>query len=52
LGLSIARWITTFHRGSISVESSPGKGSTFPVELPQFAGLAESSRPGLQILQP
>jgi heavy metal sensor kinase len=34
LGLSIARWIVERHRGSITVVSSPGEGSTFVVELP------------------
>jgi heavy metal sensor kinase len=37
LGLAIAQWIVTQHRGSIRVESSPGNGSTFSVELPQAA---------------
>ena len=34
LGLAIAQWIVTQHRGSITVESRPGEGSTFRVELP------------------
>jgi len=34
LGLSIAQWIVGQHRGSITVESSPGEGSTFRVYLP------------------
>lgn len=34
LGLSIAKWIIEQHRGSIEVESEPGKGSTFCVRVP------------------
>ncbi|HSS21272.1 MAG TPA: ATP-binding protein [Pyrinomonadaceae bacterium] len=34
LGLAIARWIVTAHAGEIHVESAPGKGSSFTVELP------------------
>jgi heavy metal sensor kinase len=37
LGLSIAQWIVMQHRGSISVESRPGSGTTFRVELPMIA---------------
>jgi heavy metal sensor kinase len=34
LGLSIARWIVEGHGGSLSVESAPGRGSAFTVDLP------------------
>ena len=34
LGLSIARWIVEGHGGTLSVESAPGRGSAFTVELP------------------
>jgi signal transduction histidine kinase len=36
LGLSIADWIVNGHRGSIAVSSTPGKGSTFKVTLPNI----------------
>ena len=34
LGLAISRWSVEAHGGSIQVESTPGKGSTFTVLLP------------------
>jgi anti-sigma regulatory factor (Ser/Thr protein kinase) len=34
LGLPIARWITEAHEGRLTLESVPGKGSTFTVRLP------------------
>jgi heavy metal sensor kinase len=34
LGLSIVRWIVEIHRGKIAIQSEPGKGSVFSVELP------------------
>jgi len=36
LGLSIAKWVADAHRGSISVRSAPGMGSSFTVHLPLF----------------
>ncbi|HUJ71119.1 MAG TPA: ATP-binding protein, partial [Verrucomicrobiae bacterium] len=33
LGLSITRTIIEKHRGTIAVDSEPGKGTTFTVEL-------------------
>ena len=37
LGLAIAQWIVTQHGGSIQVESQPGQGAIFRVELPMTA---------------
>lgn len=34
LGLSIAKWIAEIHRGSIDVESEPGRGSDFHLRVP------------------
>jgi heavy metal sensor kinase len=34
LGLSIVRWIVDAHGGRINIQSTPGKGSAFTVELP------------------
>ncbi|HEV7967691.1 MAG TPA: ATP-binding protein [Candidatus Acidoferrales bacterium] len=34
LGLSIGRWITEVHAGTIEVRSAPGRGSSFQIRLP------------------
>lgn len=48
LGLAIVRHIVAQHRGSIRVESQPGKGATFivrlPKHMPRAAGRTEASR--------
>ncbi len=38
LGLSIVSWIVRGHNGRISVDSEPGKGTTFEVTLPLLNG--------------
>lgn len=34
IGLSLVKSLVAIHKGTISVESTPGKGSTFRVEIP------------------
>jgi two-component system phosphate regulon sensor histidine kinase PhoR len=36
IGLTFVKKIITAHHGKISVDSVPGEGSTFTVELPQY----------------
>jgi signal transduction histidine kinase len=43
LGLFIAAEIMKAHGGSIFVESTPGAGSTFVVELPEAMGVIETA---------
>ena len=46
LGLPIARQIVEAHRGSIRVDSEPGQGACFTVELPRQGDEARASGPG------
>jgi len=45
LGLAIAQWIVTKHHGSIIVESQPGEGAIFRVELPKVTAPMQSAQP-------
>ncbi|HLW85372.1 MAG TPA: ATP-binding protein [Candidatus Sulfotelmatobacter sp.] len=45
LGLAIARWIVSQHRGAVAVESNVGKGSTFRVELPLAPAAVKNALP-------
>jgi signal transduction histidine kinase len=40
LGLAITKWIAEAHGGSITVQSRPGRGTVFTVNLPKAAGQA------------
>ncbi len=40
LGLAIVQSVISDHRGSISVESEPGRGATFKIELPEHLSSA------------
>ncbi|MGI9104306.1 MAG: sensor histidine kinase [Terriglobales bacterium] len=38
LGLAIVQSVVADHKGSITVESTPGKGTTFRIDLPRYRG--------------
>jgi signal transduction histidine kinase len=44
LGLSIVQFIATAHKGSVSVQSEPGRGSTFTIALPAAATAAVAQK--------
>jgi len=51
LGLSITRRLVALHRGSMKLESQPGRGSTFHVYLP-LPNLADRTAPVTEPTQP
>jgi signal transduction histidine kinase len=47
LGLYLSRYFIEAHRGSLTVESEPGKGTLFKITLPQNLAKGQEVRPGL-----
>jgi signal transduction histidine kinase len=55
LGLAIVKAIVEAHDGSVEVESAPGSGTTFRIQLPRYRGTAAVDIPAsdeLEVLDP
>ena len=44
LGLAITKWVTQAHGGTVTVSSTPGKGTTFVLTLPLLEGRPAAAR--------
>ena len=45
LGLSIVKFIVTAHRGTVQVESEPGRGSSFTIAIPRAEARPDQTKP-------
>jgi len=51
LGLSLVKRIVEAHSGRVSVESTPGSGTRFTLELPVMTARAEADQPAAQAME-
>jgi heavy metal sensor kinase len=48
LGLSFVSWIARAHGGTVDVQSEPGKGTTFKIQLPLHVSVAPENSPEIR----